>query len=53
MKITVNNTPLEIHEGAKVQDAILKYYSSAGKKVPCRSLLSKIVMEMKLHPTES
>jgi 5'-nucleotidase / UDP-sugar diphosphatase len=34
MKITVNNTPLEIHNGAKVQDAILKYYSLHGKKRP-------------------
>ncbi|MBK7712382.1 MAG: hypothetical protein IPJ37_16550 [Bacteroidales bacterium] len=34
MKITVNNTPLELHEGAKVQDAIVKYYSHSGKKVP-------------------
>jgi 5'-nucleotidase/UDP-sugar diphosphatase len=34
MKITVNNTPLEIHNGAKVQDAILKYYSQVGKKCP-------------------
>jgi 5'-nucleotidase/UDP-sugar diphosphatase len=34
MKITVNNTPLEIHNGAKVQDAILKYYSQHGKKSP-------------------
>ncbi len=34
MKITVNNTPLEIHNGAKVQDAILKYFSQHGKKIP-------------------
>jgi 5'-nucleotidase / UDP-sugar diphosphatase len=34
MKITVNNTSLELHEGARVQDAITKYYSSAGKKAP-------------------
>ncbi len=34
MKITVNNTPLEIHNGAKVQDAILEYYSQHGKKCP-------------------
>ena len=34
MKITVNNTPLELHEGAKVKDAIIKYYSTSGKKVP-------------------
>jgi 5'-nucleotidase / UDP-sugar diphosphatase len=34
MKITVNNTPLEVHEGARVQDAITKYYSHFGKKIP-------------------
>jgi len=34
MKITVNNTPLEIHNGAKVKDAILKYFSQHGKKIP-------------------
>ncbi len=34
MKITVNNTPLELHKGAKVKDAILKYYSQQGKKIP-------------------
>ncbi len=34
MKITVNNTPLEIHSGAKVKDVILKYYSQHGKKSP-------------------
>jgi 5'-nucleotidase / UDP-sugar diphosphatase len=34
MKITVNNTPVELHEGARVQDAITKYYSHSGKKTP-------------------
>jgi 5'-nucleotidase/UDP-sugar diphosphatase len=34
MKITVNNTSLELHSGARVQDAILKYYSQSGKKIP-------------------
>jgi 5'-nucleotidase / UDP-sugar diphosphatase len=34
MKITVNNTQFELHEGAKVKDAIIKYYSTSGKKVP-------------------
>ena len=34
MKITVNNTPLELHAGAKVKDAILKYFSQLGKKIP-------------------
>jgi 5'-nucleotidase len=34
MKITVNNTPLDIHKGAKVKDAILKYYSELGIHSP-------------------
>ena len=34
MKITVNSTPLELYNGAKVKDAILKYYSQQGKSVP-------------------
>ncbi len=34
MKITVNNTPLELHNGAKVKDAILKYYSQQGNNNP-------------------
>ena len=34
MKITINNTTFELHVGAKVQDAINKYYSHLGKKVP-------------------
>ena len=34
MKITVNNISLELHEGARVQDAIAKYYSGSGKKAP-------------------
>jgi 5'-nucleotidase/UDP-sugar diphosphatase len=34
MKITINNIPLEIHNGAKVKDAILKYFSQHGKKIP-------------------
>jgi 5'-nucleotidase / UDP-sugar diphosphatase len=34
MKITLNNTPLELHAGAKVKDAILKYYSQQGNKIP-------------------
>ena len=36
MKIIVNSTPLELHEGAKVKDAILKYYTQLGKKSPKR-----------------
>lgn len=34
MKIKVNNTSLELYSGGKVKDAILKYYSQLGKKVP-------------------
>lgn len=34
MKITVNSTPIELYNGAKVKDAILKYYSQLGKKNP-------------------
>ncbi len=34
MKITVNNIVLELHNGAKVKDAILKYYSHQGKSIP-------------------
>ena len=34
MKITVNNIPLELHNGARVKDAILKYYSQNGKNIP-------------------
>jgi len=34
MIITVNNTSLELHEGARVKDAILKYYSQLGGKMP-------------------
>ena len=34
MKITVNNTPLDLHNGAKVKDAILKYYSQQGINNP-------------------
>jgi len=32
MKITVNNTQLELHSGARVRDAVLKYYYHLGKK---------------------
>lgn len=34
MKITVNNTPLELHGGARVKDAIVGFYTQAGKRVP-------------------
>lgn len=36
MKITVNNITLELHHGARVKDAILSYYSQAGKRIPKR-----------------
>ena len=36
MKITVNNTQLELHSGARVRDAVLKYYYHLGKKKPVR-----------------
>lgn len=34
MKITVNNIALELHNGAKVKDAILSYYSQQGNSIP-------------------
>ena len=34
MKITVNNTPLDLHKGAKVRDAVLKYYSELDIRKP-------------------
>ena len=34
MKITVNTIPLELHNGAKVKDAILKYFSELGIPSP-------------------
>ena len=36
MKITVNNTPLELHGGARVKDAIVSFYTQSGKRVPKR-----------------
>ncbi|MDX9772683.1 MAG: bifunctional UDP-sugar hydrolase/5'-nucleotidase [Bacteroidales bacterium] len=36
MKVTVNDTKLELHNGAKVEDAIVKYYSHHGIKSPKR-----------------
>jgi 5'-nucleotidase len=36
MKITVNNTSLELHNGARVKDAILSFFTNAGQKVPKR-----------------
>lgn len=34
MKIFVDNTPIELHEGARVKDALVRYYSLTGKKIP-------------------
>ena len=34
MKITINNTLLELHNGARVKDAVLKYYTQLGKRRP-------------------
>jgi 5'-nucleotidase / UDP-sugar diphosphatase len=31
MKITVNNTPVELHAGARIKDAVVKYYSLRGE----------------------
>lgn len=36
MKITVNNTLLELHGGARVKDAIVSFFIQAGHKVPKR-----------------
>ncbi len=36
MKITVNNTLLELHGGAKVKDAIVSFFTHTGRKVPKR-----------------
>jgi 5'-nucleotidase len=36
MKITVNNTQVDLHHGARVRDAIMKYYSESGRKMPGR-----------------
>ena len=36
MRITVNKTFLELHNGARVKDAVLKYYSHLGKSKPGR-----------------
>lgn len=34
MTIIINNTPLELFAGARVKDAVLKYYTQLGKKEP-------------------
>lgn len=36
MKITVNNILLEVYNGARVKDAIIKFYSYRGLKIPRR-----------------
>ncbi len=36
MKIIVNDTELDLHSGARVRDAIARYYKHAGRKVPKR-----------------
>jgi len=36
MKITVNNVALELHNGARVKDAINSYYTRSGRKIPKR-----------------
>ncbi|NLD62968.1 MAG: bifunctional metallophosphatase/5'-nucleotidase [Bacteroidales bacterium] len=36
MKIIVNDTELDLHSGARVRDAISRYYKHAGRKVPKR-----------------
>lgn len=36
MKITVNDTLLELHSGATVKDALLSYYARSGRKLPGR-----------------
>ncbi len=34
MKISVNNVPIEIFNGAKVKDAVISYYSQENKRMP-------------------
>jgi len=36
MKITVNNVLLELHNGARVKDAIVSFFTHAGRKMPKR-----------------
>jgi 5'-nucleotidase/UDP-sugar diphosphatase len=36
MKITVNDTSLELHSGARVKDAVVSYYVQSGRKIPKR-----------------
>src|SRR5665647_3728612 len=34
MKIIVNDTLLELHDGARVKDAIMSFYTNSGRRVP-------------------
>lgn len=34
MKITVNDTLLELHDGARVKDAIMSFYTNSGQRAP-------------------
>ena len=36
MKISVNNVMLEVHDGARAKEAVLKFYSHTGRKIPRR-----------------
>lgn len=38
MKITVNNTLLELHNGVRVKDAIMSFYTNSGRRVPKKFL---------------
>jgi hypothetical protein len=51
MKITVNNTLLELHTGARVRDAVLKFIIHLGKKKPGGCLRLKTDSGIKLPAT--
>lgn len=34
MKVTINETVIQLHDGAKVEDAIRKYYALKNQKLP-------------------
>lgn len=36
MKISVNNVVLDVHDGARAKEAVLKFYSHTGRKIPRR-----------------
>jgi len=36
MKISVNNVILEVHDGARAKEAVVKFYSHTGRKIPRR-----------------